>query len=298
MEADVIIDKIKKANRLEQVLDPTNLKIEYFKIAKLIHPDVCKTNPDAGEAMRKLNELKEQYEKGYSGTDEAGKFQMSPGSKIATYDIDQDSHKTSQWNWAALMAFPDEASNNFKRYMPLNMEVGKSMGQMKVSFCERVIPMTNLKLPQIHVNWILSRMLEFVAWLDGQRSYVHCGINPESVFICPENHGIQIATYYFMTKDGAKMTNISGRYQHWYPQSVFDTKIADPSIDLEMCMRTAIYLLGDQSGSGVKLRKDPSINQEMLDFMIAQHSDPVETWRQYRELLDKNFKKEFHPLNM
>ncbi len=83
---------------------------------------------------------------------------------------------------------------------------------------------------------------------------MHCGLNPESIFIVPETHGIQICSFYHLTKIGNRIGTISGKYSNWYPQDVFKTKIATPIIDLGCSMKIASYLLGDTSGIGIKHR--------------------------------------------
>lgn len=285
------IEKILAASKLEDILDVNNLKVSYRETVGLIHPDVC-SHPKASEATAKLNALKEKYEKGTTYYDEAGSF-ISNGYKV-TYTGDASLLKRSLDNFNKLTSLKDEAAQNFRKYMPKSMRMEGD--KLVVEFERRAIPIVNLTLPQIHVNWALSRMLEFSAWLS-QVGYSHCGLNPESVFIVPETHGIQVCSFYMMQNIGKKVAGVSGRYLNWYPPHVFDTKKADDIIDMELSKRTAVYLLGDKSGSGVKLRREKDVNQEMLDFMISQHDNPGLAWKKYRELLSKNFEKKFHILN-
>ncbi|HSY75882.1 MAG TPA: hypothetical protein VK890_03430, partial [Bacteroidia bacterium] len=71
---------------------------------------------------------------------------------------------------------------------------------------------------------------------------------------------------------------------------------ATSAVDLEMVKRVAIYLLGDQSGLGVKLRK--THNADFINFLIKRDDDPYNTYKEYRELLKKNFESKFHVLNI
>jgi serine/threonine protein kinase len=162
-------------------------------------------------------------------------------------------------------------------------------------FAKRAIPLGGLTLPQEHVNWVLSRLLEYTAYL-AQVDFVHCGLMPENVFIVPENHGIIIISFYHLTRIGSTVKTISAKYKDWYPPELLQTKLATSGVDLEMVKKIAIYLLGDQSGAGVKLRK--THNADFINFLIKRHDDPYNTYKEYRELLKNNFESKFHVLNI
>ena len=291
-EEEILIDKILKANRLEDVIDVSNMKKEFNSIILKIHTDRCHA-PRAGEASTRLIELRDSFNNGISYEDEAGKFTIK-GTEIK-FERNTTLHTKSFDNYQRLKAIKD--GGNFQKYMPTTLSFVDK--KLTGKFFERAVPIVSLKtpMPQVHVNWIYSRMLEFCAWI-AQNGYTHCGINPESVCIMPANHGIQVSTYYMMAKTGARISGISGKYQSWYPPELFANKQADPSVDLELCAKTAIYLLGDPSGIGVKLKRDKNVNQKILDFLISKHEDPGNTWKEYREVLSSNFKKEFHILNV
>jgi hypothetical protein len=55
---------------------------------------------------------------------------------------------------------------------------------------------------------------------------------------------------------------------------------------------------GLDSGAGVKLRKDKDVHQGILEFLLARHDDAVECFTEYRKVLGKHFKKEFHVLDL
>jgi hypothetical protein len=75
-------------------------------------------------------------------------------------------------------------------------------------------------------------------------------------------------------------------------------KIATQDIDLELCKKIALYLLGDRSAAGTKLKRDKDVNQEVLTFFLTKHQNEVEDYTKYREILAKNFEKKFYPLNL
>lgn len=267
-------------------------KDEYNNYAHLIHPDKCK-HPKASEAMIKLNKFKDELELGKKHKDDAGIISYTHlGFEIIG---NKDLLRKSFQNYSLLLLLKDKASENFKRYIPVSGDI-ISENEYKYDFSRRAVPISSLEnLKQEHVNWILSRLLEFSAWIN-QIGYCHAGLNPDSVYIVPENHGIIVTSFYHFTKLDKKLTTVSGKYSHFYPSNVFENKIATSNIDIELSKKIAIYLLGDKSGTGNKLRK--THNTEILDFIKKQHHDTHECYRQYRELLKKHFKSQFIELNI
>lgn len=287
-----IIENIKSAHSLKDVVtDINNYKDDVDSILMSIHPDKCKLS-GASDATAKLLGLRAYHEKGCSFNDESGSFKTN-GYWLS---FDGSDKKILQWSYENFLMLKDRAKGeyaHFDKYLPQSARFEN--GILTFSFENRSIPLVKKELPQIHVNWILNRMLEFSAWMS-EIGIVHCGLNPDNVFIVPETHGIQVTSFYHMTKSGGKVGTISAKYQTWYPPQLFTDKIAADTIDLELSQKTAIYLLGDISGTGIKLRKthlDP-----FIDFVINQHAGAYETLVQYKELLQKNFKKEFFVLNI
>ena len=294
LSAESIIEKLMAAKKLEDVMDINHFKSEYESMLKLIHPDICKLK-NATEATSKLNELRDKFKHGTKYIDDSGEF-TSNGYEVNYSGDSEDSkrlYETSCKNFNTLISIKDKTIDHFRKYMPHEMAV--TDGKLNVKFAYRAVPLSDLTLPQEHVNWILSRMLEYSAWLS-QMGYVHCGINPESIFIIPETHGIMVTSFYHLTKKGDKAKTISGKYQSWYPPSLFSAKKATSDIDLELSKKTAIYLLGDKSGAGIKLRK--THNEKFLDFVIKHEADAYKAFTDYREFLSKNFEKKFHILNL
>ena len=103
-------------------------------------------------------------------------------------------------------------------------------------------------------------------------------------------------SFYHMTELNKRMTTASGKWLYMYPDHVKTDKIAKADIDIELCKRTAVWLLGDKSGIGTSLRKTHSL--PFLDFISKRHTDPIEAFFDYREMLSKNFEKKFIPLNI
>lgn len=289
LTSDQLIKDIQRAVKLQDLLDMDKRKEEFKQIMKLIHPDVC-GHPDAHNAVTKLNELKSIYENGKVYHDESGVFRTN--GEFLIYEGKEELLQVSFKRYNFLMKLKDDASLHFRKYLPKSMRLEK--GKLYVKLAERSVPLSGRQLPQHHVMWVLSRMLEFSGWLN-QVGYVHAGLNPESVFVVPETHGIVITSFYHLTLKNTKLNTITARYRNWYPPKVFKEKRALPVIDAELSKKTAICLMGDTSGSGIKLKK--THHKEFIDFVIAQHTAPFIAYQKYREMLKRNFKPKFHQLN-
>lgn len=287
-----LIEKVLKSKKPSDIF-PDDWKKEYLRFSKLIHPDTC-GHPDASNAMAIINHYKDVIENGTPYKDEAGPFRVF--EKKIVYQVTDDNRKLitkSVENYKKLMSLHDKASVNFQRYLPESMVLEKDT--LTINLKDRSVPLTGLKLEQIHVNWVFSRMFEFVLWLR-QVNYVHMGMNPTTVFVVPETHGVIIINFYHMTPIYKKADTISAKYKMWYPTNLFTQKIATPDIDLELSKKIALYLLGDRSAAGTKLKMDKTLNKEVLNFLLTKHQNHKDEYVQYRELLKKNFESKFYPL--
>jgi hypothetical protein len=288
---NALIAKINKANKIEDVLNLSNFKTEFNTIVKQIHPDTC-TDPGAVEATSKMNIWKSQYENGKPFTDDAGVFKTN--GYWADFSSALPNLTASVDNYRMFQQLQSDADKHFKKYLPKEC-IRLADGTYRFVFEKRAIPLSGLQLPQEHVNWVLNRLLEYIAWLS-QSGFVHGGLNPESVFIVPENHGIQVVSFYHLARKDRKIHTISGRYMNWYPAQVIKTKTASPVTDLECAKRIAAYLLGDASGNAVKFRK--THNEDFINFLLTQHDNAYECLTQYQQLLRRNFKTKFYSLTI
>lgn len=285
-----IIERVLSAKSLAGALAGETYKSLLVKI----HPDRCR-DPRATDAMSALNALRDASENGVKAEDDAGPYRL--WEKYADFPVN-DAQRRSQRNWEALAGVRDPLRDVLMKYIGVSEIQSRSAGVFRrLEFRDRVVPLAGLTLPQVHVNWVLSRMLEFAAYCN-KRGLVHGSLHPNSVLITPADHGIQVASMYTMTPIGERLAGASGKYLHWYPMESRRTKLATPDIDTEMCMRTAAVLLGDPSGNGVVLRKRPDVNKPLLEFIMTRHSDPNKAWLEYRELLRKEYKKEFIKLEI
>lgn len=290
------IEKIKSGQSyVDAFNDIANWLAEYKQMAKLIHPDVCH-EPGAKDALAKLNQWKEELEKGKIHYDDAGTVTF----KILKCSIEgnQPVLQQSLNNFNKLKSFKEKMDLDFQRYIPNSSILTPNNDKSKLDFTlqNRCIPISSIgTLPQGHVNWILSRMLEFVGYIH-KKGYVHAGINPDSVYVEPKNHGINVISFYHMAEVNKKLSTASGKWIYMYPDHIKTKKIATADIDIELCKRTAVWLLGDKSGIGTCLRK--THNTAFLDFINKKHDDPIEAFFDYRKMLENNFEKKFIPLHI
>jgi serine/threonine protein kinase len=286
------IEKLKSSKSyIDAFTELNNWLVEYKQMAKLIHPDICHES-GAKEALSILNQFKEELEKGKTYSDDAGIVTYKP--ILCSIQGNELILRHSLDNYNKLMSFKEKMDIDFQRYIPKSIKLYSS--KLDLSLSNRCIPLSTIGLlPQGHVNWILSRMLEFIAYIY-KKGYVHAGINPDSVFVEPINHGINVISFYHMTEVNKKLSTASSKWIYMYPDHIKSKKIATPDIDIELCKRTAIWLLGDKSGIGNSLRKTHNI--AFLDFINKKHDDPIETFFEYRKMLDNNFERKFITLNI
>jgi len=289
-----LIEKILNSKKPQDILDG-DWKATYKKHSILIHPDRC-SHPKASDAMARLNEYRDIIINGIEYQDETGKFKVF--EKKIVYQVTDENRallRKSFENFKILKSKTDKASVGFHRYLPESMRLGEN--QLVVLFKDRAVPLTGEQLPQHHVNWLFSRMFEISLWFRNI-GYSHMGMNPTTVFVVPETHGIILTSFYHMTHLDTKADTISARYKMWYPTTLFVKKIATQDIDLELCKKIALYLLGDRSAAGTKLKRDKDVNQKVLTFLLTKHQCEVEDYKEYRKILEKNFERKFYPLNL
>lgn len=299
-----LIKKINSARNFTQVFENgrslDEWKSSYIEMAKILHPDICKED-GAHEALSKLNHLKDFMEQGNSVKDEVGEIRVHYNKIVIKGDkkfIDR-----SYQNYTVLGGLKDDAAKNFQRYLPQSMIYPAfapglpSEGSYEIPLKDPAVPLSALVPPvdQKHVNWIVSRIMELAGWFR-QIGYVHGGLTPHSVFVVPKTHGIICTTFYHMTKLGNPMNTVSGPFASFYPAKLFTDKKATMDIDVELAKRIGIYLLGDKSGNGTILKKAPNVNQAMLAVLQRYQQDPYVAFKEYRTTLEKEFKKEFIPM--
>lgn len=264
-------------------------KTESKRLLVAIHPDRCSL-PGATEASVKLINYMKEIESGITHLDDAGKVTYFPN--YLTIEGDVELLKISLKNYEMLVKISNEA---FRKYLPEKMELTGNV--LKITLKDRAVPLVSCSdLPQEHLNWILSRMLEFCSWLDSV-DYSHNGINPESIYVVPATHGVIFISFYHLNEMNKKISSVSGRFSSFYPEKTFREKTSNTSIDIECAKRTIIYSGGDKSGLGISLKG--KLNFDWLNFVLRFSSGcTFDVYKEYRKMIDKNFEKKFYVLNI
>ncbi|MDR2036942.1 MAG: hypothetical protein LBQ60_03370 [Bacteroidales bacterium] len=275
---------------------------DYIFLAKKLHPDIC-ADARSIQAFTHLNRLKRDFEKGYIFRDESGEYRSN--YLYHRWNGDKSLLKASKANYDRLLQeakdnFDAKSFGHFMNYLPSNLEFeGETLvyrSQHKcVPLSKVIIRIADDDARNKHINWIYSRLIEFVSMLESM-NITHAGLNPDSVFVIPEIHAIKVVTFYH-TGMGS-ISTINGKYRNYYPAQLFTDKTGGAYVDISLIKKTAICGLGDVSGSGVKLRADASINQNVLAYLMTPESDAFQSMKTWRSILDTNFIKEFIHLNI
>ncbi|AHJ99686.1 hypothetical protein [Hymenobacter swuensis] len=292
MDAAALLTTILSAQGPADVFSRRRYRQQYLAYLKLLHPDVCAL-PGAADAVARLNAYAEQFKALDTLEDDAGTIRRLD-ERTLRLEGDTDLLRRSYQNYQQLMAFSDAAARNFQRYLPARLEWQQDA--LVATAPHYLLPLSGLTVAPEHVGWILSRVLEFAAWLH-QVGFCHAGFNPESLCVVPETHGIVCFSFYHLTPLNGPLRAVSGRYLNWYPPAVFSQKQATAYVDVSLVQRVALYLLGDPSGHGVKLKK--TVDERLIDFLLTPHQSAFQTLRDYQELLHKVFgSRQFHPLEV
>lgn len=265
------------------------LRVSERDLVKRIHPDVCK-DPQALDCFQHFNSLKDRWINGCQCVDDAGKVTYWPDSFLIEGDAQALQRSLKNYRWLTTFNNP-----HFQKYLPQDLAL-ESSTQLRGTLINRAVPLTDLApLGFEHLRWVLSRLLELIAWLESAKIY-HAGLTPASVFVVPETHGIICTSFYHLNSMNQPLNTISGRFLKFYPKQIFKEKIGSSQLDLEMAKRTVAWAGGDETGTGVKLRK--IVHPDWLAFLQkVEVGSAYQCLQTYRELIESKFKRKFYPLN-
>ena len=112
------------------------------------------------------------------------------------------------------------------RYIPEDM-IRISETELKILLKRRSVPLNQcLPIELNHVKWILNRLFEFSALGLVKGQLIHAGLTLNSVMITPEDHGIQLISFYHSGKAGSKIRSIDASVfkANILPATVFSIK--------------------------------------------------------------------------
>lgn len=275
-----------EAHVCEDLFSPEKFRQEYKELARTHHPDCG----GSVTAFQKLNELYEEAEwkannnawgiprpKAHSFIDDQGKVWKQGNLLFFLNASVQDYTKTTGFEhykryWAPLSSTK----------LCLNDSVLDAQ-QAEILSGDVLLQGTKWRkkypngLPQEHAAWIGSRLYEFAMYLEAN-GLVHCGLIPSSVFIGPKEHGIRVISSYHLVNIGANLKTISAQYKHWYPSSIFGTKVATTSIDLELIRNLLLYIVDANS-----------LNPEYRKWLNVPRTNAKDTFQSYRKMLQEVF---------
>lgn len=176
MDAAVTIARILASTHPEQVLPRPTYRAEYHRLVRALHPDVC-TLPGAADTVARLNTYATQLAALDAPTDDAGRLRVLPDRRLR-FEGDAALLRHSVTNYQRLLALRDPASAHFRQYLPTTFSWEGAA--LLLTPPAPVVPLAGLVLPPEHVAWVLSRLLELVAWLH-QSGFVHAGLVPEAL---------------------------------------------------------------------------------------------------------------------
>lgn len=285
------IRKILDSSKPEDIFDLSIWKEQFQIWIKAVHPDHDSTI-GAREAFEKLMMYKEILENGQVFEDELCKITLK--DRVLTFNGPKDKLELSLENYNKILVIKN-LPDHFPLYLPEKMEMVNDT--LKVYLREDSHFISGLTLEEKHVKWAFNRMLEFSTMLNLHAGFTHCGLNPNSVMICPKTHGIQVVSFYHVVPTNSPLKSVIGLhpFKGWYPNEIWSDKRAIPLIDQLLSKRTGIWLLGDKSGVGTNLRG--SIDNGLLDNLLTRHSTIQESLIKYKEYLDLQ-PRIFHELKL
>jgi hypothetical protein len=246
-------------------------------LLKQFHPDVCK-DPKAQLATQKLIEYLSIVNNGYKTKDDIGLATTKDNS--IQFNISSEYITKSKTVIEQLLGLKDPHLNYF---LPKDALVDSD--ELKCMCHKRVVPLDIMQLEPEAVNWVVSRVLGFLTILHFYK-YVHAGITPNALWIDPETHGVVFPSFYHAGKIGDKIKTISGKYSKFYPKHFLETKVLVPELDIQLAKKLAIYLYGN---------KMPKAFTKFFNSYAYKSS--LDTYHEWRLLLETNFPKKFIKLN-
>lgn len=287
------IRKILESKKPSDIFDLSKWKDQFRAWTIYLHPDK-NTEPLAADALAVLLKYKKILENGIEFSDEICPKIIFKDNTLTFYGP-MDKLKISYNNFNSIKGTVDNIATPFERYIPEKMELGADHLVVYLQHDPHLIH--NVTLEEKHTRWFLNRLLEFSSLLNDKSGYTHAGLNPNSVLICPKEHGIQIVSFYHLIPVNSKMKSGVGihPYMSWYPAEIFSTKMSIPEIDLMMSKRLATYISGERSGFATSLRG--SFSDDLVNYLLTYDNTLLEGYFSYQDLLNKS-PRIFHELNL
>lgn len=264
MTVSELIQDILEAKYCGDLFDekPENdLKADYRNFAKQIHPDICK-DPRAEEAFSKLKQLYARAIKCVelgtwdernvvklpgigkiyyrdSKLFELGNRYVTNDQVIYVFDPDKGRYLKNYVDHVNCLRFPNQEMDRI--YRPKLPVIQKRTDRaLFIKKDPREFPMDLFlsaykdKLTGKDIAWMISRMCDFLCYLQYNDLFVLNGFIPENLFINPDKHSISIyGGWWYCTKSGQKMIGTCREIYDIMPLSNRNTKMATTFTDVE-----------------------------------------------------------------
>lgn len=277
-------------------LDSESIKIRFSELAKHVHPDRC-SDSRASDAFNKLTEWRDIAINGYTYKDESGTIFHKGDSLRFKGDKNLNLLKKSYDNYLQIKrAFNTTTLDDIVwNYIPESMHWEGT--DLIVSLKRRSVNLLNVKLEEKHARWFLNRLMEFSCY-SNLVGYNHNGIGPYSVLCTPDDHGIQVISFYHMCSVNNRMETISGFLNAWYPAQVRISKLSSGNTDIELSKLWIGSLLLGEFSIEPWYKLHGQVDDSFLNILKAGSANCnislIELKDYYKTLPDKSF----HILNI
>lgn len=305
--------------------DEAIMKSEYWSLAKEWHPDHHNNSTESNKVTVHLNLLYkrglEMLKKGDWKRENFIKFIAKDGKmhEINYYAVhDFEFGKTFLCNTVVIYIIPllykhlfnnavrvingfqyahDEMRKEFSRYVPTDIttfetndeELGIVVHKSSDLLLLRdVLNHYNGQMPDRHVAWIISRLLNIVCYIE-YNGITHNGISLDTFFISPPLHGgALLGGWWYSVPTGSKMIGTSQDILALMSPESQRNKISSIYTDLECVRSIGRELLGDKNGTRLltmKAAPDPFI-QWLRGTSLG---NPKGTYKRWNEVLTESY---------
>lgn len=153
--------------------------------------------------------------------------------------------------------------------------------------------------------WMWRRLLIALVYAHG-REVIHGAVLPAHILIHPAEHGLLLVDWCASVRQpaetGTHIPTVSAAYERWYPLSVLASAVPTPAVDLEMALRSMVFLLGGDPMTGALPPRVPGPLQAYVQGALATgaaHTTADALYRQFADLIfDLWGKRTFVPFTM
>lgn len=312
-------DKIlaaKKCGDLFSKADKATVVLEYRKLAKEFHPDVCHS-PNAEDIFKHLSKLYEEalsllaqgrweISNVVSIHDNCGKtyqsrylrsFQFELGTAYiadlsVTYILDKQNKRffdNALKQIGALKYANQNMEEEFSRYLPkIKHQFETRDGQYclildktpDVFLLSDILDYYENSIPDRHAAWIISRLCNLCCYFD-YLDIAHNGLTLQNCFISPAFHTVfPLGGWWYTQQDGDKMLGVPKVIYDVMPVKVKSSKASSKRTDLE-----AAKLIGRQ------IIDKSSAPKPILDFLSSGTSTAIKEFEKWNKTLDASYGK-------